>query len=350
MCQYELWVYTRCRSSSPPVPPLPPSFTPQYLCLPPDQANVDFPTYSAASLAHTWPHTAYYRVTKCLLSPQCAPPSFSYLSPPPPPSPKAMKQIIPAVQAPSGSLQPPLAGPGSQESSQPTSPAPSAPSAPSATPQPERSDIAHLNTAQGLVPIHIRHSYCHTCYQILRETIDGDGELCFPIGSENWLTETGKSTGRCWKMDERAARGDVIVDLDYATGIDWGVEFEPAQVGVGKSGPTTTLEIATKLSTVLAQAYQETATQQIDSSTMLMRSERELRAQEAAREIAREREAMKERAAREALRNAMTKEVEKRKARIAAENVRKRRWKGWEAWGVPYVVPSSSRVARAGAS
>lgn len=151
-------------------------------------------------------------------------------------------------------------------------------------------------------------------------------------------------------MDERAARGDVIVDLDYATGIDWGVEFEPAQVGVGKSGPTTTLEIATKLSTVLAQAYQETATQQIDSSTMLMRSERELRAQEAAREIAREREAMKERAAREALRNAMTKEVEKRKARIAAENVRKRRWKGWEAWGVPYVVPSSSRVARAGAS
>ena len=344
MCQYELWVYTRCRSSSPPVPPLPPSFTSQYLRLPPDQANVDFPAYTAASLAHTWPHTAYYRVTKCLHSPQCAPPSFSYLSPPPPPSPKVVRQTIPAVQTPSGSLQPPLTRSGSQESSQPTSPAPSA------TPQPERSDTAHLNTAQGPIPIHIRHSYCHTCYQILRETIDGDGELCFPIGSENWLTETGKSTGRCWRMDERAARGDVIVDLDYATGIDWGVEFEFAPVGIGKSGPTTTPGTATRPTTALAQARQETAAQQIDSSALLIRSERELRAQEAARELAREREAMKERAAREALRHAMSKEVEKRKARIAAENVRKRRWKGWEAWGVPYVVPSSPRVARAGAS
>lgn len=151
-------------------------------------------------------------------------------------------------------------------------------------------------------------------------------------------------------MDERAARGDVIVDLDYATGIDWGVEFEPVPVGAGKSGPTTTSGAATRPTTVSAQARQETAAQQIDSSTVPIRSERELRAQEVAREIAREREAMKERAAREALRHAMSKELEKRKARIAAENVRKRRWKGWEAWGVPYVVPSSSRVARAGAS
>ena len=347
MCQYELWVYTRCRSSSPPVPPLPPSFTSQYLCLPPDQANVDFPAYSTASLAHTWPHTAYYRVTKCHLFPQCAPPSFSYLSPPPPPSPKVVRQVIPAVQTPSESLQPPQTGPGSQESSRPTSPAPPAPSA---TPQPERSDAAHLNTAQVPVPVHIQHSYCHTCYQILRETIDGDGELCFPIGSENWLTETGKSTGKYWRMDERAARGDVIVDLDYSTGIDWGVEFEPAAVGIGKSGSITTPATATRPTTVLAQSRQETAAQQVDSSAMLIRSEREMRAQEVAREIAREREAMKERAAREALRHAMSKEVEKRKARIAAENVRKRRWKGWEAWGAPYVVPSSPRVARAGAS
>ncbi|RPB20430.1 hypothetical protein L211DRAFT_792106 [Terfezia boudieri ATCC MYA-4762] len=200
MCQYELWVYTRCRSSSPPVPALPPSFPQQFLCLPPDQLEAHSPTYPVSSLAHTWPHTAYYRVTKCLLSPECAPPRS-------------------------------------------------------------------LITSHGAVPIRVRHSYCHTCYEILRETIDGDGELCFPIGSNNWLSHTGKSTGRCWRMDERAARGDVIVDLDYSTGIDWGVEFDPAS----------------------------------------------------------------------------------RKARIAAENVRKRRWKGWEAWGVPYVVPSP-RVAQAGAS
>jgi len=350
MCQYELWVYTRCRSSSPPVPPLPPSFPQQYLCLPPDQLEADSLTYPVSSLAHTWPHTAYYRVTKCLLSPECAPPSFSYLASPPQPSPMVMRNVA-VVQAPSpGHLQPPQTQATSQEPSQPGSPLSGS------TPQPESTGIPSsppppppppsqgpLITSHGKVPIRIRHSYCHTCYEILRETIDGDGELCFPIGSDNWLSHTGKSTGRCWRMDERATRGDVIVDLDYSTGIDWGVEFDPVAIGLAWTTSST------RPTTPLPQLKQEVTSLLIDSSIMPVRSERELRAQETARELAREREAMKERAAQLALRHAMSKEFEKRKARIAAENMRKRRWKGWEAWGAPYVVPSP-RVAQAGAS
>lgn len=144
-------------------------------------------------------------------------------------------------------------------------------------------------------------------------------------------------------MDERAARGDVIVDLDYSTGIDWGVEFDPAAIGMSW---TTT---STRQTTPLPQLKQDLALLRIDSPIVPIKSERELRVQETARELAREREAMKERAAQLALRHAMSKEFEKRKARIAAENMRKRRWKGWEAWGAPYVVPSP-RVAQAGAS
>lgn len=145
-------------------------------------------------------------------------------------------------------------------------------------------------------------------------------------------------------MDERAARGDVIVDLDYSTGIDWGVEFDPAAIGISWTVSST------RPTTPLPQVKQEMATLRIDSPILPSMSERERRIQEAARELAREREAMKERAAQLALRHAMSKEFEKRKARIAAENMRKRRWKGWEAWGAPYVVPSSPRMAQAGAS
>ncbi|KAF8419304.1 hypothetical protein EV426DRAFT_290824 [Tirmania nivea] len=342
MCQYELWVYTRCRSSSPPVPPLPPLFPQQYLCLPPDQLETDSPTYPVFSLAHTWPHTAYYRVTKCLLSPECAPPSFSYLASPPPPSPRVMRKVAVAQTPSPGNLQPPRTQATSQEPSQPGSPLSGSTPHPECfvgTPSPQGNPI----TSHGTVPIRVRHSYCHTCYEILRETIDGDGELCFPIGSNNWLSHTGKSTGRCWRMDERAARGDVIVDLDYSTGIDWAAEFDLAAIGI----PWTTS--STRPTTPLPQLKQDMASLLMDSPIVPVKSERELRAQETARELAREREAMKEKAAQLALRHAMSKEFEKRKARVAAENMRKRRWKGWEAWGTPYVVPSP-RVAQAGAS
>lgn len=335
MCQYELWVYTRCRSSSPPVPPLPPGFPQKYLCLPPDQLEAISPAYSASSLAQTWPHTAYYRVTKCLLSPECAPPNFTYLAPPAPPSPRVMRKVA-VVQTPSpGHLQP------LQDSSQPASPLSIS------TPQPECIEAsqspAPLITPHGTVPIRIRHAYCHTCYEILRETIDGDRELCFPIEPENWMSNAGKSSSRCWRMDERAARGDVIVDLDHSTGIDWVVEFDSIAVGMSSTGSST------MPTTQLPQLRQDIAELRIDSPIVPSKSERELRAQETERDLAREREAMKEKAAQLALRHTMSKEFEKRRARIAVENMRKRRWKGWEAWGAPYVVPPS-RVAQAGAS
>lgn len=157
------------------------------------------------------------------------------------------------------------------------------------------------------------------------------------------MSNPGKSPGRCWRMDERAARGDVIVDLDYATGIDWGVEFDPTTVGYpSHPAPTTLQPGAGQLKPEMSVLH--------GSPVVQAQTARELRVQEASRELAREREAMKERAAQAALRHAVSKEFEKRKARIAAENMRKRRWKGWESWGAPYVVPSSPRVAQAGVS
>ncbi|KAI5805569.1 hypothetical protein DFH27DRAFT_378078 [Peziza echinospora] len=366
MCQYELWVYTRCRSTTPPVPPLPPSFPQHLLSLPPDQLGMASGNgHSAALIQKTYPHTTYYRVTKCRLSPECAPPSFAYLAPPPPPSPRLMRKMIANAQShiPTPPVQtqgPPAHSPNAEDA--PSSPTASSQSGNAATAEPplaaesapreqqQQQPQGKTQQQQPHVPVHVRHSYCHTCFEILKEAIDGDGELCFPIGSDNWLNINGKSTGKTWMMDERAARKEIIVDLDYTTGIDWGVEleaFHPPSSSYGSGSHATELQYQHLEQGGVREGSLVQEREHLHRSQEASMSSRE---QSAAREVEQQRERDEREKARLASMVHASKEIEKRKARIFAENSRKRRWKGWEAWGAPYVVPSAQRVGRAGAS
>lgn len=139
-------------------------------------------------------------------------------------------------------------------------------------------------------------------------------------------------------MDTRIARNSIIVDLDYATGIDWAVEF-----GDGPSS-SSTAPVSPSPMPGISEATVSSPLAPVSAAAAAARAR--------AYDVAREREAMKERAEREKIRQslAVTKELEKRRARMVAENMRKRRWQGWEAWGAPYTIPGAPRLARAGAA